>query len=160
MAKYIIKRILWMIPVILGVILIVFCISYFAPGDPVITMLGTNGYTLEKYTALRHELGLDQPFFVQYLNYIRNVFTKGDFGTSYAYHNSVSAAIVEAAPYSLKLGLYSIILMVAIALPAGIISAVKQYSVTDNIIPSSPCSSQVCRTSGSRFCWFCSSPST
>lgn len=134
MAKYIFKRILWMIPVILGVILIVFCISYFAPGDPIVTMLGTSGYTEEKYLALQHEFGLDQPFFIQYLTYIRDVFTRGDFGISYAYRNSISTAIVQAAPYSLKLGFLSIILMVAIALPAGIISAVKQYSAADNVI--------------------------
>ena len=134
MAKYIFKRILWMIPTILGVILIVFCISYFAPGDPIVTMLGTSGYTEEEYLALQHEFGLDQPFLVQYINYIADVFLRGDFGTSYAYRNSISSAIFQAAPYSLKLGILSILLMVIIALPAGIISAVKQYSALDNVI--------------------------
>lgn len=98
------------------------------------TMLGTAGYTPEKYDALQKEFGLDQPFFVQYLNYIKNVFTQGNFGTSYAYRNSVAGELLVRAPYSLKLGLLSIVLMVLIALPAGIISAVKQYSQLDNVI--------------------------
>lgn len=63
MAKYILKRILWIVPVCLGVLLIVFSISYFAPGDPVMSMLGASGYTPETYASLKHELGLDQPFF-------------------------------------------------------------------------------------------------
>jgi peptide/nickel transport system permease protein len=123
-----------MIPVILGVILIVYCISYFAPGDPVMTILGTAGYTPEKYDALQKSLGLDQPFFVQYLTYIKNVFLHGDFGQSYAYRNDIATELVTRAPYSLKLGLLSIVVMVVLAIPAGIISAVKQYSVLDNVV--------------------------
>lgn len=133
MAKYIIKRLLWMIPIILGVLLIVFTISYFTPGDPVKTILGT-GYTEEAYYALRSELGLDQPFFVQFFNYVVDLVTKFDMGVSYTYGTSVSAEIITRVGITLKLGVLSVIVTAALGIPAGIISATHQYSALDNTV--------------------------
>ncbi len=131
MARYIIKRILWMIPIILGVVFFVYLISYISPGDPIMTMLGTKNYTPEKYAALQQEYGLDKPFLIQYFNYIKNVVLHGDLGKSYSFHNSISAEIATRAVYSLKLGFFSIVLTVVLALPLGILSATKQYSAAD-----------------------------
>lgn len=131
MAKYILKRILWIIPVCLGVLLIVFSISYFAPGDPVMSMLGASGYTPEAYDSLKHELGLDQPFFVQYFRYITNIVTKFDFGNSYTYGHAVSKEIVSRIGITVKLGVLSVIVTTLIGVPFGVISATKQYSAMD-----------------------------
>ena len=131
MAKFIVKRILWIIPVCLGVLLIVFSISYFAPGDPVMTLLGTKGYTPEAYAALQAELGLDKPFFVQYFNYVKDIVTKFDFGTSYSYGHEVGPEILSRMGITLKLGLLSVLVTAVIGVPFGIISATKQYSPLD-----------------------------
>lgn len=131
MGRFILKRILWIIPVCLGVLLIVFSISYFAPGDPVMSMLGTKGYTPEAYAALKAELGLDKPFFVQYFNYVVNIVTKFDFGTSYSYGHEVGPEILSRMGITLKLGLLSVLVTALIGVPCGIISATKQYSPLD-----------------------------
>lgn len=131
MAKYIIKRILWIIPVILGVVLIVYAISYFSPGDPVMTLLGTENYSQEKYDEMAKAFGLDKPFFTQYFNYLKNVFLHGDFGISYTFRTSISKEIATRAVYSLKLGFFSILLTVLLAIPLGVLSATKQYSASD-----------------------------
>ena len=131
MAKYILKRLLWIIPVILGVVLIVYAISYFSPGDPVMAMLGAKNYTPEKYAELSKQFGLDKPFFAQYFNYIKNVFLHGDFGLSYTYRSSIASEIATRAVYSIKLGFFSILLTVVLALPLGVLSATKQYSAAD-----------------------------
>jgi peptide/nickel transport system permease protein len=131
MGKFIFKRVLWIIPVCLGVLLIVFSISYFAPGDPVMNMLGTQGYTPEAYAALEAQLGLDKPFLIQYVNYVVNIVTKFDFGTSYTYGHAVGAEILARMGVTLKLGVLSVLVMAIIGIPCGIISATKQYSPLD-----------------------------
>lgn len=130
MGKYILKRLLWMIPVVLGVLLIVFFISYITPGDPVKIILGSN-YTEEAYIAKTHELGLDKPFIVQYINYVVNLVTKGSMGTSYTYGHSVAAQIWSRMGITLEIGLLGVLLTVIIGVPIGILSATKQYSVLD-----------------------------
>lgn len=133
MIRYIIKRLLWMIPVVLGVIFVVYFISWMAPGDPVLTMLG-DSYSPERYAALQAELGLDKPFILQYLNYIKNVFLHFDFGISYHYQLPVAKEIIERAPFSIKIGLLGILVCVAIGIPTGIISAKKQNSAADYVV--------------------------
>lgn len=133
MIRYIIKRLLWMIPVVLGVIFVVYFISWMAPGDPVLTMLG-DSYTPERYAALQAELGLDKPFILQYLNYIKNVFLHFDFGISYHYQLPVAKEIIERAPFSIKIGLLGILVCVAIGIPTGVISAKKQNSAADYVV--------------------------
>ncbi len=133
MGRFIIKRILWMIPVLLGVILIVYAISFFAPGDPIMSILGTTNYSPERYAELQAYYGLDKPFFIQYVTYIKNIVTHFDFGTSYAYSNSISKELLSRIPYSLKLGALSILVMVIIAIPVGVVSAVRQNHLFDRI---------------------------
>lgn len=130
MAKYIIKRILWMIPVVLGVLFIVFLISYITPGDPVKIILGSS-YTEEAYVEKQQELGLDKPFLVQYVKYVVDMVTKGNMGTSYSYGHSVSEQILSRMGITLEIGILGVILTVLIGVPIGVLSATKQYSVLD-----------------------------
>ena len=94
MIRFIIKRILWMIPILLGILLLVFTISYFTPGDPVLSMLGSN-YTEEQYLEKQADLGLDKPYLVRYVLYVKDVVTEFDFGESYMYGNSVGEEMVS-----------------------------------------------------------------
>ncbi len=133
MSKYIIKRILWMIPVLFGVILIVFSISHFAPGDPVMAMLGNN-YTEELYAAKAHEYGLDVPFWQQFFTYIANIVTKFDFGKSYSTGLAVGSEMAFRIGTTLKLGLFSVAMSIVLGILFGLLSAVKQYSVWDYLV--------------------------
>lgn len=130
MFKYILKRILWMIPILLGIILIVFTISYFTPGDPVKAILGT-GYTEELAVLKRAELGLDRPFIIQYIEYVVDLVTKFDMGTSYAYGHAVSKEIIARIWVTFRIGVLSVIATAALGIPIGIISGTKQYSIID-----------------------------
>lgn len=135
MLKYVIKRILWMIPVLLGVVLIVFTISYFTPGDPVEIQLSNANLDQEEYDrqyeALQQKMGLDKSFLVQYVTYVKNIVVHGDFGTSYTYGLSVGAEMKTRLWVSIKLGLISMLLSLIIGIGFGLISATKQYSIAD-----------------------------
>lgn len=130
MAKYIVKSALMVIPTMLAVVFIVFTINYFTPGDPVAVFFDFD-YTEEQYAEKAAEWGLDQPFLVQFFNYIKNIVTKFDFGYSYYSGNSVMSELSTRFPVSLRLGLISVLLTVVIGVPFGIISATRQYSVLD-----------------------------
>lgn len=133
MTKYIIRRVLMMIPVLLGVLFIVFTINHFGPGDPVASLLGGN-YTQEQYDAKEAELGLDKPFLTQFVNYVVGIVTEFDLGTSYQSKRAVSTEILERFPTTLYLGLIGVALTVIVGVPFGIVSATKQYSVLDYIV--------------------------
>ena len=130
MAKYIAKNVLMVIPTMLCVVLIIFTINYFTPGDPVAVFYDFD-YTPEQYAEKAAEWGLDKPFFEQFFNYIKKIVTKGDFGYSYYSGISVKSELSARFPVSLKLGLISVVLTVLIGVPFGIISATKQYSLLD-----------------------------
>lgn len=133
MIKFIIKRILLMIPILLGVIFIVFTINRMTPGDPTLTILGADAQP-EEYEALREELGLNDPFFVQFFNYVKGILTKFDLGTSYTTRRSVTNEITERFPTTLLLGLIGVFITVLIGIPFGVISATKQGSVLDYVV--------------------------
>ncbi|HHY78694.1 MAG TPA: ABC transporter permease, partial [Clostridiales bacterium] len=82
MTKYVIKRLLMLIPVLLGVTLIIFTMLYFTPGNPAEILLPDDA-TPEQIAMKEEELGLNDPFAVRYFNYLKGIITKGDFGTSY-----------------------------------------------------------------------------
>jgi peptide/nickel transport system permease protein len=131
MLRYIMKRILWMVPVVIGVICIVFILSVITPGDPVSTLIGSDA-TPEAYAAMRAQLGLDKPVYVQFANYIIKIVTKGDLGKSYATNQPVMTEILDRFPVTLKLTLASVIVSLILSIPLGLISAVKRYSWIDN----------------------------
>ncbi|WP_079493011.1 ABC transporter permease [Maledivibacter halophilus] len=129
MYKYIFKRLLMIIPVILGITFIVFSIMSFSPGDPAKIILG-DGATEEAVQQLRDELGLDDPFFVRYFNYVKNAL-KGDFGKSYRTNIPVYEEIFNRFPVTLRISFFSICIAAIVGIPIGIIAAVKRYSILD-----------------------------
>ena len=133
MIRYIIKRLLQMIPVLLGVMIIVFTLSYMMPGDPVLNQMPDN-YTQEQYDEVQHELGLDQPYIVRLGQYIWGVVTRFDLGTSYMTNRAVTASIAERIWITVRLGILGVLLSVILGIPFGVISAVKQKSAVDYTI--------------------------
>lgn len=131
MLRYIIKRLLILIPIVIGISFIVFSILSFTPGDPVLNIVG-NGADESAYEAKRLELGLNDPFLTRYINYMKGVFS-GDLGKSWNYETRVSAELARTIPKTLILAVTSVVLMLLIGMPIGIISAVKQYSIWDNL---------------------------
>jgi peptide/nickel transport system permease protein len=117
------------IPVILGISLIIFTIMSLSPGDPATLILG-DGATEEAIIQLREELGLNDPFLVRYLSYIKNAL-KGDFGVSYRTSLPVYTEIFKRFPVTFRISTLSILIAVMIGIPVGIISAVKRYSAID-----------------------------
>jgi peptide/nickel transport system permease protein len=131
MLRYIIKRILITIPVLLGVTFIIFTMMFFTPGDPAQLILGDFA-TQEEVIALRAEMGLDDPFFTQYFRYLNGIF-HGDLGNSFSNGLPVLTEIQNRLPVTIKLSIFCMIFAMAIGIPFGILSAVKQYSFLDNI---------------------------
>lgn len=131
MGRYILKRLLLMIPVFLGISLLVFALLELSPGDPATIILGIKA-TPEALNNLREQLGLNDGFWVRYLRYIWNAL-HGDFGTSWRTGLPVIREIVARVPVTLRVALGAMVLTVLVGIPIGIISAVKQYSLTDNL---------------------------
>lgn len=130
MVKYIAKRVLMMIPVLLGVILLVFFIMNLASGNAVLLILGENA-TEEAVAAKTQELGLDQPILVRYFNYLADL-VRGDMGMSYFSSRSVADEVLTRFPATLKLAVVSAIISTLLAIPLGIFAAVKQNTLFDN----------------------------
>lgn len=131
MTKYIIRRLILIIPILLGVSFILFCIMNLTPGDPAQLLLGET-YTEESLEMLREELGLNDGFFERYFDYLIGVL-QGDFGESYRTRNPVFEDVFDRFPHTLNITLLAVAIQVVIGLVVGIISAVKQYSALDNI---------------------------
>ncbi|MEF2600708.1 MAG: nickel ABC transporter permease [Fusobacterium mortiferum] len=130
MHKYVLKRILLLIPVLLGVSLLVFAIMSLTPGDPAQLILGENA-PKEAVLKLREEMGLNDPFFMQYFRFVKNAIM-GDCGRSYTTGREVFGEIFARFPNTLILAVIGIIISVCIGIPIGIISATRQYSFLDS----------------------------
>lgn len=129
MLKYIGKRLLWMLPVVLGISFILFTIMDLTPGDPARVILGEYA-SQEDVDALREEMGLNDNFFVRYGKYIVSAVT-GDLGQSYRTGVPVVEEIAARFPVTLKIAVMAMFIAVFIGIPVGIISAVRQYSFAD-----------------------------
>lgn len=132
MVKFVIKRLLWMIPILLGVVIIVFTIQHFTPGDPVAAILGTR-YTQEQYEIKQAEMGLDQPYIVQLWNYVKGLITKFDLGQSYTSKRDVRTMIFERFKPTFIIGILSTIISTVIAIPLGIFTATRQGTAVDTV---------------------------
>ncbi len=129
MATYVLKRLVAMVPVLLLVSIVIFSLLHLTPGDPVVVMLGEEA-TPESRDALRRELGLDRPLPIQYGVWLGRVL-QGDLGRSIRTHQPVSEAILQRLPVTLELSLLAMVVSLAIALPAGIVAAVRRNSNAD-----------------------------
>lgn len=133
MFRYIAKRILWLIPILLGVTFLVFTIMYLSPGDPAQLILG-EGASPAALEALRAEMGLDQNFIIQFLSYVKSVFIDFDLGRSYVSNRVVLDEILVRLPNTMRLASWSILFAALIGVPLGVISATRPYSKTDNFV--------------------------
>jgi len=129
MTRYIIRRILLAIPVILGILVVTFVIARSIPGDPCTAALGERA-TRAACEAFNQRMGLDEPIPVQLGIYMSNIL-RGDFGNSIRYSRPVSLFLVERLPVTIELGVSALLIAVAVGIPAGIISAVKRNSRVD-----------------------------
>lgn len=129
MWKYILKRLLSMIPVIIGVTLIVYLILDLAPSNPAVAILGDHA-TPEAIEELSEEMHLDDPVLVRYGRYLLDLL-QGDFGTSYKTKRPVIEEIAARFPQTLKLSIAGCFMSILLALPLGIIAAVKQNTLFD-----------------------------
>lgn len=132
MLRYITKRTLMVIPVMLGVLVIVFFLQAITPADAA-DMLLPDG-TDEEKGVLREEMGLDNPLIQQFGRYVYDLVTKGDFGTSYKTRQPVAQELMVRLPITIVLALGSVLLGVTLGVPLGVISAVKQYTWVDSTI--------------------------
>ena len=131
MVKYIFNRILMLIPVIIGVTFLVFFIISLTPGDPIRIILGEEA-TQEAIDQLTRELGLDQPLIIQFFMYLAGLL-RGDLGTSYITSRPVFGEVMRALPHTIELTLWSVTFGLVMAIPLGVIAAMKQYSLMDSI---------------------------
>ena len=132
MGRYILKRLLWMIPVVLGVTILIFSLMYIVPGDPAL-IVGGEGLTEAEYNEVREDLGLNDPFIVQLGRYMYNLFIKFDFGESYTTGKSITDELMMRLPYTLIVGFSGMILSLAIGIPLGVIAAVYRNGWGDRI---------------------------
>ena len=133
MLKFTMKRLVYLVLVLVGVSFLVFLLLYMTPGDPVRMMLGESA-TPEAQADLRLELGLDDPFLVQYGRYIKNIVVHQDLGTSYSTRRPVLDEIMTVFPNTVKLATAAIIIAVILGTFLGIVSAVRQNSLLDNAV--------------------------
>ncbi len=130
--NYIIKRLITLIPVLLGVTLLVFIISHAIPGDPARMMAGQKA-SKEAVENIRRSLGLDRPLPEQYLRYLWDL-VHGDLGTSIRNQRPVTEDLKDFFPATLELTLASMALCLGVGLPLGILSAVRRNRITDHLV--------------------------
>jgi peptide/nickel transport system permease protein len=131
---YIVKRLLQAILTLFLASALSFAIIQLAPGDYLDTLKGNPQISPERLEELKQQFGLDQPPIIQYWRWLVRVITRFDFGTSFVYFRPVSSLLIERIPATLLLAIASIIITWAIAIPLGIISAVKQNTIIDKVL--------------------------
>ena len=132
MIRYVIKRILLLIPVAIAVAIVIFTIMYFVPGDPIDIILGGNA-TEEQVTATRQQLGLDQPYLIQLGNYLYNTFLRLDLGNSWINGKSVSQEIFSRFPTTFVFALSAMVIQILIGIPLGIAAATHHNRLGDHL---------------------------
>ena len=133
MLKYIFKRLLMMIPVLLGVLFLVFTMNEISPGDPA-AMIAGDAASVEVVEQIREDLGLNKPLPVRFFNYTKNLVLHGDLGTSYKTKRPVLDEVMDRLPTTILLSLTSAAFAVFLSIPIGIISAIKQNTWIDNLL--------------------------
>ncbi|MDR0839090.1 MAG: ABC transporter permease [Oscillospiraceae bacterium] len=131
MIRYVVKRLLMMIPILLCISFFVMVLIDITPGDPARLLLG-NTATEEKIESLREEWGLNDPLPVRYGRFVWNIL-HGDFGTSYQTKRPVATEMFQRFPYTLLIAVLSLVLSVFIGIPLGVLAATHQYTIWDNV---------------------------
>ena len=139
MLRFILKRLLWMLPFLVAISFIAFVLIQLPPGDYVTTYIATlaaSNETIDQNTAaaLRERFGLDQPMIVQYWKWLSSILLHGDFGLSFEWQQPVGDLIWERMALTLVLTFSALLVTWGVALPVGVFSAVKKYSIADYVV--------------------------
>ena len=134
MRTFVLKRLLQIVPLLLGISALTFLLLQLAPGDFLSTMAENPGISTETIQAMRTRFGLDQPWFVQYGLYLKNVFLHLDFGESFSRHQPVFQVLREGMLNTLLLATAAAVVTWGLAIPLGVLSAVRQYSWVDKLL--------------------------
>ncbi len=132
MLRFILAKLLYLIPTMLGITLVAFGFIRLLPGDPVLLMAGERGVSPERYAEITAQLGYDKPIWQQYLGYL-NQLAHGDLGNSLVTKKPVLAEFLTLFPATVELGLVAIIIATLIGVPVGVIAAIKRGSWFDQI---------------------------
>src|SRR3954453_18985547 len=130
MLRYLLRRLLLTVPVLIGVATLVFALIHLVPGDPAQSMLG-EGASPQEVTALRHSLGLDRPLLTQYVSFLGGV-VRGDLGTSFRYGTPVSREIGARLYRTVQLAVAAMTVALLLAIPFGILAAVFRGTFVDH----------------------------
>ncbi len=134
MRRYVLRRLLYAIPTLLGISVIVFLVSRLAPGDPIrLYTFGATDLSIEDIEALRHNFGLDKPLPEQYLDWLTRI-ARGDFGQSILYHDDAFKLIRERMLNTLMLALAALLLAIGIGVPLGVVAALNRGTWVDNVV--------------------------
>ena len=132
MLTYLLRRLVLLVPVLLGISVLTFTLMQLIPGDPVTIMLQGEARSADDVERIRAQWGLNQPAAVQYLSYLGHLLT-GDFGRSFMRQRPVLPVILEALPATIELSVVSLLIAVALAIPLGILSAIKHRGPVDRL---------------------------
>ncbi|MDQ2915291.1 MAG: ABC transporter permease [Chloroflexota bacterium] len=134
MRDFIIRRLLYAIPTLIGISIITFAIARLAPGDPIrLFTFGVRDFTQADYEQLLHVYGLDKPIPLQYIDWVTNAL-RGNFGESLIYHRESFGMLMERVPATLQLAAAALLLQVLIGVPLGVIAALKRGTWIDGAI--------------------------
>ena len=133
MGRYVARRLLQMIPVFIGSTLLIFCMMYALPGDPVKALWGEQSADPAQIAALKHQLGLDLPLWQQYWNYLSGLF-QGDFGTQIASQRPVADVIAQAFPVTVRLTLFAFVFTVVAGILLGLVAGLRAEKALDRVV--------------------------
>ena len=132
MLKFILSKLLYLIPTVFGITLVAFGFIRLLPGDPVLLMAGERGVTPERYAEITAQLGYDRPLWQQYFSYLGDL-AHGDLGNSLVTKKPVLAEFLTLFPATVELGLVAILIATLIGVPVGVLAAIKRGSWFDQI---------------------------
>lgn len=134
--SYALRRLLMLIPFLIGITIVAFLLGILAPGDPAVaalTMDGSMEPTQQEIDVMRHTLGIDRPYWIQYLSWLKGVIT-GDLGTSYLTHKAVLGELIRRFPVTLHLAIYAMIWVIFLGIPTGLWAAWMKDSAEELIV--------------------------
>ncbi|NOY17370.1 MAG: ABC transporter permease subunit [Gammaproteobacteria bacterium] len=133
MSQLLLRRLLLIVPGVLGITALTFFLIRLAPGDPILLLAGERGVSAERYAELQHQFGFDQPLFIQFTDYLWQVLN-GDLGTSVVTQTPVLEEFGKLFPATLELAVIAMIIATLIAIPAGVLAAVKRNTLIDHCV--------------------------
>lgn len=129
MSRYILRRLVLSIPVLLGIVLLVFLLARVIPGNPCVDALGERA-TPDQIAQCQIRFGLDQPLYVQFAKYAQQLAT-GDLGTSFRFHVPVTDLVIQRLPLTVELSFFALMFAILVGVPLGVVSAYRRNSKTD-----------------------------